>query len=43
MKRVEGGSSRAEIAARNLWGVAARTRWGVEAGDLDESDGEYDE
>ena len=32
MKRVEGSRSRAEIAARNLWGV--------DAGDLDESDGE---
>ena len=31
MKRVEGSRSRAEIAARNLWGV--------DAGDLDESDG----
>ena len=32
MKRVEGDGSRADIVARNLWGI--------EAGDLDESDGE---
>ena len=32
MKRVKGSRSRAEIAARDLWGV--------DAGDLDESDGE---